>query len=217
MKTSKGFAQIIYIVIIAALLAAVGYLVLKPKQIIAPEKNNQESEQKQGDNNQRQEQKQEVQQPEENVFTNTVFEMQFILPDGYFALSNSFGIDDASKASAFYFRKESSNYSKVPILDIATHMKLSAGQTLKEFAEVVYEMNKSKNQVTTDLQTANYGNIQSYEFGIKNAFNDPSGGQLLDSAGGKVVFLYRNGQLFEFLQTGADSGLEGILKSLDFN
>src|SRR3989338_5943974 len=38
MKTSKGFAQIIYIIVIAVLLAAVAYLLRTPKQTPSPPK-----------------------------------------------------------------------------------------------------------------------------------------------------------------------------------
>lgn len=150
-----------------------------------------------------------------NTFANNPYGLEFTIPSGYFVGSNHYGVIDASRAEAFYFRKESNIYSG-PVLDVSTNLEPSPGQNLNQFAQSIYLLNKDKNQVTTDLKQSSYGGIIAYEFGLQTAFSQPVGGQLLDLSGAKVVFLQHGGKTFKFLQTGADSGLTSILNSLKF-
>ncbi len=151
-----------------------------------------------------------------NTFLSSFYNLEFTLPAGYFVESNQYGVTDAVRAESFFFRKESSNYGSVPVLDVSADLKLSSGQTLQQLAKSIYNMNKSKGYTTTDLKSGNYGGVTAYEFGLQSGYVNPDGGQLLDSPGGKVIFLYKNGKIFQFLQTGVDSGLTGILNSLKF-
>ena len=210
----KGFANIILVVVIVILVGAVGYFafVKKSEPVIqqstpttTPTKTPVSPTPTPTPTPQN-----------KNTFVNNPYGLEFTLPSGYFVGSNHYGVTDATKAEAFFFRKESSNYSGVPVLDVSTNLKLSSGQTLQQLAQSVYDMNKSKNYVTTDLKGGSYGGVAAYEFGLQSGYTNTNGGQLLDSSGGKVVFLYQNGKVFQFLQTGADSGLTSILNSLKF-
>lgn len=157
-----------------------------------------------------------TQTPSKNVFINNPYSLEFTLPSDYFVASNQYGVTDATKAEAFYFRKEPNNYNEIPVLDVSTNLEPSSGQNLNQFAQSIYLLNKDKNQVTTDLKQTSYGGTIAYEFGLQTAFNQPDGGRLLDFPGAKVVFLQHGGKTFKFLQTGDDSGLTSILNSLKF-
>jgi len=209
----KGFANIILVVVIVILVGAVGYFAFVKKSGPITQQPTPTPTQT----------KTPAPTPtptpiseNKNTFVNNPYGLEFTLPSGYFIGSNHYGVTDATKAEAFFFRKESSNYNGVPVLDVSTNLKLSSSQTLQQLAQSVYDMNKGKNYVTTDLKSSNYGGVVAYEFGLQSGYTNPNGSQLLDSSGGKVVFLYQNGKVFQFLQTGADSGLTGILNSLKF-
>ncbi|MBI2096278.1 MAG: hypothetical protein HYT43_01430 [Candidatus Taylorbacteria bacterium] len=227
----KGFANIILVIVIVILVGAVGYFALVKKSpevtqqtnTLTPTNNQQNS---QPSPTQTQTPKYPIHTPKsptptptpqnKNVFVNSPYGLDFTLPNGYLVGSNHYGVTDASKAEAFYFRKESNNYSNVPVLDVSTNLEPSSGQTLNQFAQSIYSLNKDKNQVTTDLKQTNYGGTVAYEFGLQTAISYPVGGQLLDLSGAKVVFLQHGGKTFKFLLTGADSGLTNILNSLKF-
>lgn len=151
-----------------------------------------------------------------DVFVNIAHGLEFTIPSGYFVRSGDYDVTDATKAERLFFRKESSDYSEVPVLTLSTNLKLSSGQTSQQLAQSVFSMNKDKNYVTTNLKDGNYGDTVAYEFGLQSGYVSPNGGRLLDSSGGKVIFLYQNGKVFELLQTGSDSGLTSILNSLKF-
>lgn len=159
---------------------------------------------------------QENDKSNKNIFVNNPYHLQFTLPDNYFVGSNDFGIVDPAEAEAFFFRRESNNYSAIPTLDVSTKMKLSPGQTMEQLAQTIYDVNKAKNYVTTNLKGDNYSGVDAYEFSLQTGYNDLSGYQLIEFAGARVVFLYRNGKVFRFLQTGNDSDLTSILNSMKF-
>ncbi len=147
---------------------------------------------------------------------NEPYDVQFRYPNTYFVSSNHYGVTDPAKAEAFFFRKTSTNYNGVPTLDVSANLTLPAGQTLKQLAESIYNSNKDKDYVTTDLSEVTYDGNAGYAFGLKTGYSDPNGYQALDSVGGRVVILQHNSKIFRFLQTGADATLESILNSIDF-
>jgi hypothetical protein len=151
----------------------------------------------------------------EKKFFNTSFGMEFTLPTDYVVRSNHYGITDPTKAEAFYFVKESNSYTNVT-LDVSENLKSSSGQTLQQLAQSIYEMNKAKNYTTSKIENSSYGDTNAYEFNLQTAYIDSNGGKLLESSGGKVVFLQHGGKIYKFLLAGADSGLTNILNSLKF-
>lgn len=151
-----------------------------------------------------------------SVFTNDFYGMTFQVPDGYIIGSGEYGVDDPAKAEAFSFRKKSDNYSGVPILGVDDNLKLPTDQTFDQFINSIYEVNKDEGSASTDLKKSEYDGVPAYEFGINHSYTNPNGGQLLDSLGGKIVFMYKDQRVLEFLQTGYDPNLSDILKSLKF-
>lgn len=145
-------------------------------------------------------------------FTNAVYGLRFTVPDTYLILSNELGETDPTKAADFVFRKESANYQGVPMLAIS-RVNATTGEALQDVAQSIYDLNKESNASTALIQTS-YGGVEAYEFGLKSYYQTAESRQILDLAGGKVVFMARNGRIIQLLMTGADAGLEAILQSV---
>lgn len=151
---------------------------------------------------------------DKNLFINSQQGLQFVLPSGYSVNSNTYGVTDPAKAESFFFRRITTNYDGVPLLDVSANHELAGGQTFAQFVQSIYDLNKSKNYVTTVLTKTNKEDAISYEFGLQNGYIDAIGSKTIDSIGGKVVFIYKGGKIFKFLQTGNDINLDSILKGV---
>jgi len=154
-----------------------------------------------------------------NTYTNTVHNVTFTLPTGYTTGSQSFGITDSTKAGIFSIQKEAPNYSDTKNLIIRADLKLKTGQTVKQLAQSIYEINKSKNQTTTSFTETTIDGLPAYQFGLKNGYtsDEMGSGQQVAASGAKVIYFEQNSKVFEFLQTGADAGLDSVVKSTNFN
>ena len=213
---ARGFSPLVVIIIIVAL-AAGGILVYQTVDItpITPALESQ-SDATSTTEGQVLQNENPVSDAGLTVFISYAYGLEFRLPASYTAVSNQYGVTDATQAEDFFFRQESDDYNNIPVLDVSTK-PLPSGQTLRQFTQSIYSLNKDKNYVTTELKSGNYDGIAAYEFNIQTGYVVSGGSRLLDSSGGKVVLLYQNGKVFQFLQTGADTGLISILNSVKFN
>lgn len=145
-----------------------------------------------------------------NLFINDKHGLQLQLPTGYMAKSEQYGVTDAKAAEAFVISKSNAP----PSLHISTDLVLPTDKRFDQFIQTIFQMNKDAGYTSSDFKRASYGGVTAYGFDLKTGYKDTNGGQLLDEAGGKVVFLMRNNKILRFLRNGVDTELDRTLNSL---